>query len=413
MKENNRKESGEIKSFCDNCGTEMTRDENTGAWKCPKCGAVKDGRNTGTQKNVDVTKCEGCGASMTFDPETGMLKCAYCGNTRKIEFTRDCKERDFSEFDKDEKWTGALSSVSCPNCGAVEIYSENDVAKICPFCKTPMVLDKGQLKGVKPNVIVPFKIKAEQALKECKDWIKRRLFAPSKFKKSINFESVKGIYYPVWTFDSSVTTDYDGVLGKTVTKTRRNNGKTETYTTTEYFHVSGEVFDMFDDVTVNGGSFIADSDVDKIGFSQSDYVDYSDEFLAGFSATGYTVKPQDAWRKAENKMKEYIQREIMQKHNADTVRYLDMDLEHEGRSFKYMLVPFYVSAVKWKDKIYKQIIRGTGGQKVTGKTPISPLKVTIAVLLGLGVVGLIVYLIIKNDPDMSRDMLNTLVGLLK
>ena len=405
-------QQSEIKSFCLNCGTQMENDHSTGGLKCPKCGAVKDGRNAETEKRVNITKCEGCGATMTFDPKEGILKCPYCGNTRKIEATRDLRERDFSEFDKAEKWTGNIVTVSCPNCGAVETYCESDVAKVCPFCKTPMVLGKDDIQGVKPNVVVPFKINADEALGECKKWIKKRIFAPYKFKKSFNFDSVKGIYYPIWTFDSNVITDYSGTLGRTVTRTRTRNGKTETYTTTEYFPVSGQMFDMFDDIAVNAGSFVDDSDVDAMTFSQKDYIDYSDEYLAGFSATGYTVKPQDAWVKAEAKMKKIIEREIMRRHNADTVMSLDMRLFHEGRSFKYMLVPFYVSAVRWNKKIYKQIIKGTGEQKVRGKTPLSPIRIGIAVLLGLGLLGLIIYLIMTGDGEVSFDAIRRLVSLL-
>ena len=89
-----------------------------------------------------------------------------------------------------------------------------------------------------------------------------------------------------------------------------------------------------------------------------------------------------------------------------------MRLFHEGRSFKYMLVPFYVSAVRWNKKIYKQIIKGTGEQKVRGKTPLSPIRIGIAVLLGLGLLGLIIYLIMTGDGEVSFDAIRRLVSLL-
>lgn len=401
----------ERKAFCENCGAQLTKGSD-GKYKCPSCGSDGEEKTQIVKKRVDITKCSGCGSTMTFDPESGLLKCSYCGGTKKIEVNKDFHERDFSEFDNIEKWDGAIKTVSCPNCGAVETYCENDVAKICPFCKTPMVLGKEDLTGIKPNVIIPFRIKTDQAVAECKKWIKKQLFAPRKFKKSIDFESVKGVYYPVWTFDSNVITNYDGELGRTVTRTRTRNGKTETYTTTEYYHVSGQLFDMFDDIVVNAGTMIPDSDIDAVSFSQKDYVEYTDEFLAGFSATGYTVKPQDAWVKAEAKMKDIIKQEIMQRHNADTVVYLNMRLFHEGRSFKYMLVPVYVSATKWKGKLYKQFIRGTGGEKVRGKTPVSPLRVSIAVLLGLGLLGFIIYLIVTGDGEIVFEKGKTLLSFL-
>jgi len=353
------------------------------------------------KKKINVMQCDGCGATMLFDPESGSLKCPYCKSTKAINASKDVTERDFSELQGAEKWKDGIKTVECPNCGAREIYQADEVAKDCPFCGTSMILKMEDISGIKPNVVIPFKITADDAAAECKKWLKGRLFSPGKFKKEVNPEKLQGIYYPVWTFDSNVITDYHGVLGKHVTRTRSRNGKTETYTTTEYFPVRGQSFDMFDDIMVNGGNLVDDSTVDAISFAQGEYVTYSDAYLSGYSANSYSVEPKDAWVKAEQKMREEIKREIMRKHNADVVQSLTMNLYHEGRSFKYMLVPIYVSTVKWKKKLYRQIVRGTGG-KVKGKAPISPLRVTIAVLLGIAAIVGIYFLFFADNALISE-----------
>jgi hypothetical protein len=56
-----------------------------------------------------------------------------------------------------------------------------------------------------------------------------------------------------------------------------------------------------------------------------------------------------------------------------------------------MLVPVYSLIYRFKKKNYNVKVNGTTG-KVKGKTPVSPIRVIIAVLLGIGIVGLLAWL---------------------
>ncbi|MEG1710769.1 MAG: hypothetical protein RR054_02250 [Clostridia bacterium] len=345
------------------------------------------------QGSINNFKCDSCGANMHYDAEAQGLKCDHCGKIKKLIFSGEVTERDFSELAGAEIWKDGVKTVICSNCGAREVYRADEAAKVCPFCHSAMVLSTSDFSGIKPNVVIPFKVTPKDANLLCRKWLKKRFYAPRAFKKNIKLEGIQGLYYPVWTFDSQTMTDYDGVLGRTVTRTRTVNGKTETYTETQYFHVSGKMFNMFDEIVVNGGKAIDDNTINKIKFAKSEYVKFNDDFLAGYSANSYSIEPLDAWKIAEQKMREIIKNEIMNKHNASCVQSLNMRLFHEGKSFKYMLIPVYLSVAKYKEKLYRQFIHGTVG-KVSGKTPISALKVIITVLLGLGLIALGVWLYI-------------------
>ncbi|MBR7110302.1 MAG: hypothetical protein IKC83_00350 [Clostridia bacterium] len=60
--------------------------------------------------------------------------------------------------------------------------------------------------------------------------------------------------------------------------------------------------------------------------------------------------------------------------------------------YKYVLLPLWVCNFGYKGKTYNFFINGETG-RTAGKTPLSPLKVGLAVLIGLGVVGGLIWLL--------------------
>lgn len=339
---------------------------------------------------ADVFKCHGCGANMQYNPTTQKLVCEHCGSEVDITADSNVTERDFTEL-TDHKWSETnLKTVRCDNCGATEMINQDEIATLCPFCSSPLVIEKKCIDTVRPDSLIPFEVSKDRALYECKRWLKKRFFAPSKFKKNININTIKGVYYPIWTFDSTTDTVYAGVLGKNYTTTTRDSkGNLRTEVHVRYFNVSGTRRNYFDDVTVNGAQTIPDKFLNKIQpFPKNKYVVYSSEFLAGFFANNYTIDPYTAFKTAENRMRETIRQQIIASYNADVVSYLNMNMNHVGKSFKYMLMPVYLTATKYKDKLYNQYINGSTG-KVSGKAPVSPWRVTlVSVLIAAVAVGI-------------------------
>jgi len=118
------------------------------------------------QINQDSIKCKQCGAKLEFAPGTTSLKCPYCGAENEIiideEKRREAlKEIDYFAFISDssnaEAETEEESFVKCPACGAETSVSSNVISAECPFCGTPLVKDKAQIKSViKPSALIPF-----------------------------------------------------------------------------------------------------------------------------------------------------------------------------------------------------------------------------------------------------------------
>lgn len=361
------------------------------------------------QKKSNQYKCPSCGGNMEFSSQTGHLICPHCGGNKEVFRNKDVRERDFSEMEA-PRWDNAqVQSYRCKNCGAETVLNKTDIATLCPFCGSAVVLDTAAIASVKPNTVIPFEVAQDKAKKALLTWRKRRLLAPNKFQKIIAVDEMQGVYHPMWTFDSCTVTQYAGRLGKTRTRTvgSGKNRRTETYI--EWFRVSGIMRNIFDDILIPGAKNIEEKYLKKIEpFPQEKYCVYSDEFLAGFIASNYTVKPQDAFEIAQIRMREIVLASIKDKYHADHVdSAFRMDMAFESRSFKYLMLPIYIAATRFNKKLYNQYVSGVftvkgkdrQNVKVSGKSPLSPIKVALVTIAGLLLVGGLVFLYMLYGED--------------
>lgn len=351
---------------------------------------------------TDFKKCPGCGANMEFDPATQTLLCPFCGNIVDFEKDRNVREKDISDaFALAEKWDEA-SVVACENCGAKFVISSNEVATECPYCGTSHVRKVSDLAGIKPNALYPFMLTPAQAEVLAKKWAKRRLFAPKRFKKNVEARNLKGVYEPCFTFDSDTFSVYDGKLGKHKTRTVKTKDGMRTETYIEWRHVNGTFSHFFDDITITAGEILNQRLYSKLKpFDLSTIRVYNKDYLAGYSANHYEKDLKTAWDESKDYMDEMIRRLIVDKYNCDVVGYLNVRTSHNNPTYKYVLMPLYLLNYRYRKKDYRVNVNGSTG-KIAGKTPVSPLRVFIAVIIGLAlIIGS--YLLFTADGCSSKD----------
>ena len=102
----------------------------------------------------------------------------------------------------------------------------------------------------------------------------------------------------------------------------------------------------------------------------------------------------DCWSDAKDKMDAALRRNILSQYRYDVVGYLNVSTEHTGVTYKLELIPIWVGNFIFNKKPYNFFINGFNG-KVTGKLPASPVRVSIAVLLGLGLLTGLFFLLWK------------------
>ncbi|MBE7086929.1 MAG: hypothetical protein E7369_01345 [Clostridiales bacterium] len=338
---------------------------------------------------TEMKKCPACGANLVFDPDKQMLYCSHCGTKQSISMDLNASELDIRlSLTSNGTWGREEATVfKCDNCGAKVVLQNDKTAINCPFCGTPHVVKTDELAGLKPNALLPFAFGLEKAVEYAKAWAKKRLYAPSKFKKTLSTENVNGVYTPCFTFDSITTSTYYGRIGNRHTRTvgSGKNRRTETYIV--WRNISGRHGDSFDDVLITAGSKFDQKKLDKISpYDTNSSKAYEENFLLGFMAYHYDCELQDCWEAAKKRIDVAIKNAILSGYSYDVLDYINVSTDHANVTYKYVMLPVYIGNYKYKKKFYNFFVNGTTG-KVWGKTPISALRVIFTVLLGLAVIG--------------------------
>ncbi len=341
---------------------------------------------------TDVTKCPACGANMVYDSVRGKLYCEHCDTVVEVR-ARTSEEQDFERLlSRTDEWGAETHVFRCENCGAQEVLADGEIAKKCPFCGTTNIVRTDELPGLRPNGVVPFSIAKDDAIRRVRRWARKKLFAPRRFRKEADPENVNGMYMPAFSFDTSADAWYSGVLGKYHYRTKRVNGRTvqERYLVT--FPIRGNYSMFFDDILIQASDKIGQKSLNALQpFDTNESKEYRKEYLSGYTAGQYSKDGLACWEEAKGVIHGRLRSAILAGYHYDTIVSFNLDFHCRNTTYKYLLLPVYVGHCSWKKKLYHFFVSGHNG-KVTGKAPVSPLKVGIAVLLGAAVVAGLVFL---------------------
>jgi DNA-directed RNA polymerase subunit RPC12/RpoP len=347
--------------------------------------------------------CEQCGAQLRFAPGQTRLVCDHCGHVQEIPVAaaptraRALQELDLAKGLRDdlsERDMVELRTTTCPNCGAVvEIHGATHATE-CPFCATPVVLDTGTTRHIKPQALIPFALTETEARKAMTAWLGSLWFAPNTLLEyARKGRAMNGVYVPFWTFDAATASRYTGQRGEYYYETRtvqvRVNGKMQTRQErvrhTRWYPASGHVAREFDDVLVMAShSLPARLGNELTPWDLGALVPYGPEYLAGFQAEGYTVGLAEGHGEARQRMAAVILQDVRRDIGGDEQRVHDVDTRWSEETFKHILLPVWMAAYKYNGKSYRFLVNGQTGE-VQGERPWSIWKIAFAVL----VVGLL------------------------
>ena len=153
-----------------------------------------------------------------------------------------------------------------------------------------------------------------------------------------------------------------------------------------YFTVRGNYAMAFDDVLVSASEKVDEGTLARLrSFNTNDSREYTQEYLSGYSASQYTKDGLTCWEEAKGIMRERLKSAILSGYSYDVVQSFNISMQCSNITYKYLLIPVYVGHCGWRKKLYNFFVNGVNGA-VTGKAPVSPLKVTGLVILGIAVV---------------------------
>jgi DNA-directed RNA polymerase subunit RPC12/RpoP len=344
--------------------------------------------------------CPGCGAQFEFNPDAGAMKCPYCGFEKTIpQSEEEIRELDFLAYlDQAEAASETVENVTikCPACTAESTFDPNVTSDVCPFCGTNIVVTKASKKAIKPKSLLPFKITREQAFNAFKKWTRRLWFAPNRLKKQARTtEDINGMYIPYWTYDCHTTSFYRGERGEdywdTETYSTTENGKTVTKTRrvrkTRWYPARGCVWNAFDDILILASRSLPKKYADRLEpWDLESLEPYGDAYLSGFRAESYRVTLREGFEEARTVMDSTIRSSVRRDIGGDHQRIHSIRTQYDDITFKHILLPVWISAYRFREKVYRFLVNARTGE-VQGERPWSWVKIALAVLAGLAVIG--------------------------
>ncbi|MBE1553853.1 hypothetical protein [Sporosarcina limicola] len=365
-----------------------------------------NGEHTETIKieQTEVNKCSSCGGNTVFNPTSGKLACPFCGSERDIEVTRENTiENDFLQAleQEDHSWDDEKRVFKCESCGAETLLDKDKAADFCSFCGSSHIATSEHHAGIKPALVLPFQLTKDEAMEKFKLWMKKRYFAPSKLVQSYKLNKLSGAYIPYWTFDSKTDSSYVVQIGTyyyvTETRTVYEDGKpkqvTEQVRKIRWHTDQGRYSEFFDDVLVKASRNVASGLIDKIEpFHLNGLVDYKMAYLSGFLAERYSIPLKEGWGDAKGVIDYRIENGIRGQVHGDVVNIVSVSTDYDKITYKHILLPIWISSFHFKTKVYRFLVNGQTG-KVSGKSPVSAVKVSFVVLLVIAIIGVIAFFV--------------------
>lgn len=338
-------------------------------------------------------KCPSCGGALAFDSLSQKMKCPYCECEFEVETLKalddqlvDDRNMDWKADEKQawsEEETSHMNIYQCSSCGGEVIGDETTSASSCPYCGNPVVM-KAQFQGdLKPEYVIPFRLDKEAAKKALKAHYEGKILLPKDFKTENHINEIKGMYVPVWLFDSDVSAD----IKYHATKVRYWSDSEYDYTETKHFAILRNGSLRFENIPVDGSTKIPDDYMESIEpFDFSEAVDFQTAYLAGYFADRYDVDEKASIVRANERIRQSTIDEFkntVQGYASVSVDTCSLDLS-ENKA-KYALYPIWMLNTKYQDKNYLFIMNGQSG-KLTGDLPVHKAKAWMIFLMVLVVV---------------------------
>ena len=355
--------------------------------------------------------CTGCGALLKFKPGTQHLACDYCGAQNEIPSPavngkiEEINLEDFLARNTEKEETLEVVTVKCDGCGATTTFDPKISSDKCPFCAAALVVKTGSTAKIhKPQYVLPFGIDENKALENFRRWLKSLWFAPNELKHyGDRAGKLSGMYLPFWTFDCSTDSSYTGQRGEdyfeTESYTAIENGKnvtrTRQVTKTRWYAASGRVTNTFDDLLIEATRSLPGEQLRALEpWDVKNLVAYNDKYLSGFRTETYAVDVKSAYQQAQARMEPVIRDTIAQHIGGDRQLIHFVNTTYHDPSFKHVLLPVWISAYRYQNKVYQFLINARTGE-VQGQRPFSAGKIALAVIGGL-ILILFIFLLSKS-----------------
>lgn len=311
--------------------------------------------------------------------------------------------------DVDQKQDIDQLEISCQACGSTLRLDSHLRTTVCPYCASPAVIERPPSPDrPTPSFVVGFVVDQKRAAAAVRDWINSSsIFARSDFRQAAP-ELTRGVYLPAYLYGAVADSDYSAKIGENYTETEtytttdsKGNTvtRTRTVTKTEYRSLSGHHSTYIVDVIVTASAGVTNAALEAVEpFDLRALRRFDAAYISGWLAEEPSRSKDDCFRLSHDESVRKVEQMLDDFMPGDSHRDLQFETHLSREVIDLVLLPVWSFAVRYsEDRPPVQILVNGQTGRVGGKVPISAIKVTVAVLAGLAVVGGFALLIASQN----------------
>lgn len=310
---------------------------------------------------ISTGQCERCRTPL----EAGDLRCSICGEVAPAAMSAS---REHLE----------VKIMRCTGCGAAVAYDPEHQAPSCSFCDEVMEIETLEDPMEQSEGFLPFTLDQRGARQALKGWLgSRGWFCPSDLKSAAKLEQLRPLWWVGWLFDAHAFVSWaaDSNAGSRRSSWAPHAGQTKM---------------TFEDILVPASRGLNDREVDVAAAG----CDISTAQRKPRGVKRATIEQFDVQRSQARReivsTIESLARDQICEHHIPGHRYRNVNVSVllRGLVTSRLAFPAWVLAYRYNNKLYRVVVCGQDGTRVTGEAPTSLVKILLVV------VGLIVGILL-------------------
>lgn len=299
--------------------------------------------------------------------------------------------------------------IACQSCGATLVVESHMRTAQCPYCASPSIVERPPSENrPDPTFIVGFVVDHERAADAVLKWIRKsHMFARSDFKKAAP-KLTRGVYVPAYLYGAVADSTYSASIGENYTETETytttdSKGKTvvrtRTVVKTEWRPLSGRHSCYLVDVVVTASRGISNERLEEIEpFDLRALRRYEPSFISGWIAEDPSLSKDHCFQLAHQESIAKVGKMLSGFMPGDSHTNLEYTTHLSNEVIDLALLPVWSFAVRYdpNQPPLRILVNGQTG-RIGGKVPISAVKVSIAVVIALIVIGGFILLIMSQS----------------
>ena len=295
-----------------------------------------------------------------------------------------------------------MKSYNCPSCGAEMICDATTAAASCPYCGNPTIVPGQFTGGLRPELVIPFKLDKQAAVTALKKYYRGKKFLPKTFCEQNHIEEIQGVYVPFWLCDCQV----DGTVTYHATNSRTWKEGDYEITETDHYQVDRSGRIGFERIPVDASTKMPDAHMDAIEpYDYNELRAFSTAYLPGFLADKYDVSQQDSMARIETRAENSAEMELRNTVSGyEAVHLQDRSFRFRKSNMKYTLMPVWMLSTKWNGRNFLFAMNGQTGRMV-GELPCSKPKLAVASVLFFAIGFVLSQILFMGENAFDPDYL--------